>query len=389
MLQARINPYLLIMLAMLAAVGQMAQTIYVPAIPGMADAFSINAGAIQRVMAMYLMAYGGSQLFYGPLADRFGRRPIILIGMVIFALGSIVAMFSSSLDVLVIASGLQGLGAGVGGVMSRTVPRDLYSGFRLRQANSRLNVGLLLSPLLAPLIGAMLASLFGWRSCYLFLLLLSVAAFVVMARYFRETRAATIPVTSLFFPYKKLLSDSRFIRYLLLLTATLAGICVFESSCGVLLGDVLGLSKMEVSILFILPIPAAVVGAWCVGRVEEAWGRLMWYGIGSCLFAGVVMWLPSCIGVMSSATLLIPTILFFFGAGMLFPLATSGAMEPHAQFAGSAGALIGGIQNLGAGLLAWLSALLPQHDQSSIGMLMLGCALIMLLCWWSLCRSKV
>lgn len=380
------NRFLLFMLIVLVAVGQMAQTIYVPAMADMAEALNVRSGAMQQVMAAYLMTYGGSQLIYGPLSDSLGRRPVILAGMAIFACGATIAIFAPSLQVLVLASAVQGLGTGVAGVMARTMPRDLYSGIALRQANSLLNMGILVSPLLAPVIGALLTHLIGWHACFAFLLLLCLSVTASMARWLPETRPPETPATPFLRRYATLLSDGNFVRYLLLLVGALAGIAVFEASCGVLLGGVLGLDGLTVSILFILPIPAAFFGAWFAGREQRSWHTLMWYGVNSCLLAGLLMWVPAWFGVMNIWTLLVPAALFFFGAGMLFPLATSGAMEPYAWLAGSAGALIGGLQNLGSGVVAWLSALLPQHDQSSLGMLMFVTALVMLLCWWPLSR---
>ena len=166
------NRFLLFMLIVLVAVGQMAQTIYVPAMANMAEALNVRSGAMQQVMAAYLMTYGGSQLIYGPLSDSIGRRPVILAGMSIFAAGALIALFAPSLSVLVLGSAVQGLGTGVAGVMARTMPRDLYSGIALRQANSLLNMGILVSPLLAPVLGALLTHLFGWHACFAFLLLL-------------------------------------------------------------------------------------------------------------------------------------------------------------------------------------------------------------------------
>ncbi|STB46461.1 multidrug resistance protein D [Citrobacter koseri] len=147
---------LLLMLVLLVAVGQMAQTIYIPAIADMARELNVREGAVQSVMAAYLLTYGVSQLFYGPLSDRVGRRPVILVGMSIFMLATLVAITTHSLTVLIAASALQGMGTGVGGVMARTLPRDLYEGTQLRHANSLLNMGILVSPLLAPLIGGLL-----------------------------------------------------------------------------------------------------------------------------------------------------------------------------------------------------------------------------------------
>lgn len=375
------NVNLLMMLVLLVAVGQMAQTIYIPAIADMALAFNVREGAVQSVMAAYLLTYGVSQLFYGPLADRVGRRPVILAGMTIFMLATVMAIASPSLTVLIIASALQGMGTGVGGVMARTLPRDLYAGTQLRHANSLLNMGILVSPLLAPLIGGLLNTLWDWRACFAFLLLLCIGVTLSMARWMPETRPVDAPRTRLIASYKTLFGNGSFTCYLLMLIGGLAGIAVFEACSGVLLGAGLGLSSMVVSILFILPIPAAFFGAWFAGRQNKRFSTLMWQAVASCLLAGLMMWIPGWFGVMNVWTLLIPVALFFFGAGMLFPLATSGAMEPFPFLAGTAGALVGGLQNIGSGVLAWLSAMLPQTGQASLGMLMTLMGLLILLCW--------
>ena len=380
------NGHLLVMLIALLAVGQMAQTIYVPAMATIAGAFHVGDGAVQRVMAAYLMTYGASQLFYGPLSDNIGRRPVILFGMAVFIAGSLSALLAHSLNGLVLGAAIQGMGTGVAGVMARTMPRDLYSGSALRHANSLLNMGILVSPLIAPVIGAGLTHLFGWQACFAFLLLLCLMVAAVMLRWLPETRPDGLPARPFFSRYRPLLGDRSFVRYLLILIGALSGIAVFEASCGVLMGGVLGYSSLAVSILFILPLPAAFFGAWFAGRSEKPFTTVMWYAVNSCLLAGVIMWLPGWIGVMNLWTLIVPASLFFFGAGMLFPLATTGAMEPWPYMAGTAGALVGGLQNLGSGLTAWLSALLPQNGQFSLGMLMFGTALLILLCWLPLSK---
>ncbi len=322
------NVNLLLMLVLLVAVGQMAQTIYIPAIADMARDLNVREGAVQSVMGAYLLTYGVSQLFYGPISDRVGRRPVILVGMSIFMLATLVAVTTSSLTVLIAASAMQGMGTGVGGVMARTLPRDLYERTQLRHANSLLNMGILVSPLLAPLIGGLLDTMWNWRACYLFLLVLCAGVTFSMARWMPETRPVDAPRTRLLTSYKTLFGNSGFNCYLLMLIGGLAGIAAFEACSGVLMGAVLGLSSMTVSILFILPIPAAFFGAWFAGRPNKRFSTLMWQSVICCLLAGLLMWIPDWFGVMNVWTLLVPAALFFFGAGMLFPLATSGAMEP-------------------------------------------------------------
>ena len=381
------NIHLLVMLILLVAVGQMAQTIYVPNIADMATSLAVKPGAVQRVMAAYLIAYGSSQLIYGPLSDKIGRKPVILTGMMIFLVGAATAMMAQNLTILIIGSAVQGMGTGVAGVMARTMPRDLYSGGALRQANSLLNMGILVSPLVAPIIGGALAAWLGWRASFGFLLLLCAGVAFSMYRWLPETRPVNDEPRGMLSSLHLLLADGNFSRYLVMLVGALAGVAVFEASCGVLMGGVLKLSAMTVSLLFILPIPAAFFGAWYAGRAEKSFNQLMWHSVISCLVAGLMMWIPGWFGIMNIWTLVVPAALFFFGAGMLFPLATTGAMEPFPFLAGAAGALVGGLQNVGSGAMAWFSALLPQTGQFSLGMLMTAMGVMILLCWLPLAHK--
>lgn len=375
------NVNVIIMLIALAAVGQMTQTVYVPVIADMAVYFGEPSGSVQRVMAAYLFTYGFSQLIYGPLSDRIGRRPVILAGMLIFLLSTTLAIFAPTLNTLVLASGLQGLGTGVAGVMVRTMPRDLFKGTELRYANSILNMGVLVSPLLAPMFGGVLAFFWGWHACYVFLFVLGASVLLSMYRWLPETRPVSPEKHKMLASYRQLLSNGAFISYLMMLIGALAGITIFEASSGVLMGGVLGFNSISVSFLFIIPIPAAFFGAWYAGRDGKSFYTLMWHSVICCLIAGLMMWIPSWFGVMNIWTLLVPASVFFFGAGMLFPLATTGAMEPFPYLAGAAGALVGGLQNVGSGMATWVSALLPQNGQFSLGLLMLLMSIFVLLCW--------
>ena len=180
------NVNLLLMLVLLVAVGQMAQTIYIPAIADMARDLNVREGAVQSVMGAYLLTYGVSQLFYGPISDRVGRRPGDPRRNVHFYAGNAGRGHDLQFDGVDCRQRDAGMGTGVGGVMARTLPRDLYERTQLRHANSLLNMGILVSPLLAPLIGGLLDTMWNWRACYLFLLVLCAGVTFSMARWMPE-----------------------------------------------------------------------------------------------------------------------------------------------------------------------------------------------------------
>ena len=157
-------------------------------------------------MGAYLLTYGVSQLFYGPISDRVGRRPVILVGMSIFMLATLVAVTTSSLTVLIAASAMQGMGTGVGGVMARTLPRDLYERTQLRHANSFVKHGDSCQSVARTANRWSAGIRCGtWRACYLsFVGTLRRCVTFSMARWMPETRPVDAPRTRLLTSYKTL-----------------------------------------------------------------------------------------------------------------------------------------------------------------------------------------
>ena len=247
------------MLVLLVAVGQMAQTIYIPAIADGYLAERPRRGRAERNGGPFADLHGVfSALFMARcLTTRRNTSGDPHRDVYLYA-GDAGRYHHSQPDGADYRQRHPGIGTGVGGVMARTLPRDLYEGAQLRHASSLLNMGILVSPLLAPLIGGILNTLWSWRACYAFLLLILCAGVDLfgMARWMPETRPAGAPRSRLATSYKTLFGNTAFSCYLLMLIGGLAGIAVFEACSGVLMGAVLG-KGMAVSILFILPIPAA------------------------------------------------------------------------------------------------------------------------------------
>ncbi|MBA5764411.1 multidrug efflux MFS transporter EmrD [Vibrio sp. 404] len=367
------------LIAILTAVGQMTQTMYVPAIGQMASEFAVTPGSLQAVMACYLIPYGLSQFVYGPISDRLGRKPIILFGLAVYVLGTLIALFSPNYMLFLAGSFIQGLGVGCGGAMARTLGRDRYSGVELHKVNSLISMSIVFSPLLAPVLGGVLAENFGWRSSYLFLALFGLAVVITMMTSFKETlpkeRRRNEKVSQ---SYKFVMANKRFQGYLICLVATFSGLAIFEAAAGVLLGGVLKLPATTVSILFILPIPGYLVGSAISSILATrcTTNTILNVGLGAITLGSVVILIPGVLGYTSAISLVAGAALYFLGTGIVYPSATTGALTPIPNHAGTGGAVLGGMQNLVAGLATLLASLVPAPNQMPLGIFMLVMSLM-------------
>lgn len=370
------------LIAILTAVGQMTQTMYVPSIGYMASEFVVSPASLQAVMACYLIPYGLSQFIYGPLSDRLGRKPIIIVGLLIYIIGTLIALFAPHYQWFLVGSFIQGLGIGCGGAMSRTLTRDCFSGSELHRANSLISMCVIFSPLMAPVLGGYLTEAFGWRSSYLFLALFGIAVVITMMTSMMET----LPKQSrrkepVMISYKHVLSERSFQGYLICLVAIFSGVAVFEAAAGVLLGGVLGLPATTVSLLFVLPIPGYLVGAGLSSIIAQrsSESRALNVGIVAAMAGSIIVLIPGLLGMTTALTLVGGATIYFLGAGILFPAATTGALTPLPFHAGTGGAVLGGMQNLGAGLATLAASMIPAQSQLPLGGLMLIMSILALL----------
>ncbi|PWF64580.1 multidrug transporter EmrD [Shewanella sp. BC20] len=360
---------LLFMLVFMVACGQMAQTIFVPALPLIAQGLAVDASQLQAVMACYLLAYGLCQFIYGPLSDRVGRKIPLLIGIGIFILGAFMAAEATSFSQLIFASLLQGLGTASAGALCRSIPRDHYFGDNLVRFNSYVSMAVVFLPLVAPFLGSFASAYWGWQAVYWVLFGFGSLVWLLLCFGFKESlpkhKREQQPILA---SYRHVLRHRSFRAYLLSLIATFAGIAAFEAIAGVLYGQYLQLSPFMVSCYFVAPIPGYLLGALIAGRQKQA-QRTVLQGVALLGAGALFMLIPGIFQLVVGWSLLIGSMLFFSGAGMLFPTLTSAALEPFPRQAGIAGALLGGLQNFGAGLAALTMSLVPTGGQLSIGLL--------------------
>ncbi|MBV7316346.1 multidrug efflux MFS transporter EmrD [Shewanella sp. NIFS-20-20] len=380
---------LLMVLVLMIACGQMAQTIFVPALPVIGDSLHIGASGLQAIMASYLLAYGLCQFIYGPISDRIGRKVPLLFGIALFILGAIIAANSNQFAQLIVASTLQGMGTAAAGALSRSIPRDHYFGKPLQQFNSYVSMAVVFLPLVAPFIGSVTSAHFGWHGVYYFLAGFGTCVWLVILLAFKDSlplaRRERRPVLA---SYAIVLRSKAFCGYVLSLVATFAGIAAFEAIAGVLYGQSLQMTPFWVSVYFVAPIPGYLIGALMASKTQSM-RKLTNRGIALLGAGALFLLIPGLSGWVIGWSLLVGSTLFFCGAGVLFPTLTTAALEPFPRQAGIAGALLGGLQNFGAGMAALIMSLVPMHGQLSIGLLCAAMVMVVIiaLSWVKHCEQ--
>ena len=178
--------FLLFLICLFASAGQLAIDIYVPALPAMARFFATSPQAIQSSVSGYMAAYALGQLVFGPVADAYGRKPVLAFGLVIFTIGCVLSLAAPNLEMFLLARCLQGFGIAATNLLAKAIITDSFAGQALIHAFTYMSITWGLAPIIAPVIGAHLQTWFGWKSCLVFLLVYSLVMWALVWRY-RET----------------------------------------------------------------------------------------------------------------------------------------------------------------------------------------------------------
>ncbi|WP_298817224.1 multidrug effflux MFS transporter [uncultured Roseibium sp.] len=243
-----------VVLGLLAAVGPFAIDLYLPAMPEIVQSLNTDDAAAHMTFTVYFIAFGVAQLFYGPLADRFGRKPPVFLGLVIFIIGSILCAMASDVSMLTLGRFVQALGAAAPMVIVRAVVRDLHTGTEATKLMALVMLVISISPMLAPLTGSMIIQFGSWRLIFYALALISLAAMVQMAFLLPETlpdnRRARIDPVAMIRSTVYLLRDGKFMGLTLIGGFSLASFFVFIASAPLVYMTQYGLTPTTFSLVF-------------------------------------------------------------------------------------------------------------------------------------------
>ncbi len=259
-----------LLLAALAALGPFSIDTYLPSFQDMASSLHASPLEVQQTLTAYLVSFAIMALWHGAFSDAFGRRPVILVSLGFFGLASAGCVFATRIEHLWILRALQGMSAGAGIVISRAIVRDLFDGPSAQRLMANITMMFAISPAIAPVIGGRLQFWFGWRSIFVFMVLLSFSLWFACWRTLPETlpvaRRQSLHAGYLARTYAKVLTSPVFLMACGGLAFNFAGFFIYIMSAPVFLLRHLGVSETEFLWLFGPGMLGLVIGSWLSGR---------------------------------------------------------------------------------------------------------------------------
>ncbi|MCR5876337.1 multidrug effflux MFS transporter [Phenylobacterium sp. J426] len=348
---------LVVMLGALTGMGPLAIDMYLPSLPAIAEGLSATSGQAQATVSAFLAGMAIGQFFYGPAADRFGRRPAILVGVVIFLVASVGCALATSPAQLLLGRFVQALGACAGGVVSRAVVRDQFDHRDTARVLSLLMLVMGLAPILAPLLGGLLLTFGGWRLNFWFMAVFGALLAVAAVLRLRETRTEETTLQaqseSPLQAYGALLRQPRLIGYALAGALNGATLFTYIASSPELLIETYGFSPQAFGWIFGLNavgiIGANQVNRWLL-RTRTPDQVLSVVSVAAFAFA-IALMVAALTGLGERWTVLPLLFLVLASYGLMGGNTTAGALSIDPRRAGSTSALLGGL-SFGAGALA-------------------------------------
>lgn len=340
----------------LVAIGPLTMSMYTPSMPSLTVDLGTSSSMVQLTLTLYLAAFAAAQLLYGPVADRFGRRPVLIGGMLVFSAGCALAVVSESIGQLLAARFVQALGACAAPVVARALIRDLYDGRQAARMLSLVAMAITVAPAIGPLMGGYLSVHFGWASVFVVLMVLGLANTVVGLTVLPETLKPEYRTELAFRPiltrYGQLLSARIFVGYVAALACALGGLLAYAAIGPFIFIDLIGLSPDLYGWTLVATTAAYFVGSLMANRLVGRVGidRLILIGGGLILLGGSGLSVAVFTDTVRIVTILGPMTLWLIGMGLVLPNAMAGAIGPFPHMAGQASSLIGFLQ-MGAGAL--------------------------------------
>lgn len=372
---------LIVLLAASSALGPAAMQILLPALPTIKDDFAVSNDVAQLTLSLSMLAIALGTLCYGPLSDKYGRKPIMLLGLSITFIGSLFCLFADSITLLILGRIVQAFGGAVGLVLARAIVRDVYGASEAARVIATLVMVMVVVPMLSPALGGELMARFGWQSVFVVIAVGSGIMFVLLQMSLPETLEEPMPfegVVSMLKTFGLLLSSSAFRGYAFCVAFVSVVFFSFISAAPEIMVSVLGRPPTEYGYYFVM-IPLGFMAGNYVARhagssrdIDElinTGGAIALSGIAAAILLQLA-------GLHHPLALFVPIAVAVFGNGITLPNAQAAAINEFPKMAGSASGLTGFLQMFLSAIAAQGVALIFNGTVYPLLLLMLVASLL-------------
>ena len=390
----RLSKRMIILLAAVSALGPVGMQILLPALPVIKQKFYVTNDVAQLTLSLSMLAIAIGTLVYGPLSDKFGRKRVMLLGIVITIFGSIVCFVADSIMLLISGRFIQAFGGAVGLVLARAIVRDVYGPEEAARVIATLVMVMVVLPMMSPALGGELMQRFGFESVFIVIAFASAIAFVFLFLWLPETLAKPVPfegVKSMLMTFSKLFASRVFCGYAFCVTFVSVVFFSFISAAPEIMVSVLKRPPTEYGYYFIM-IPA---GFMTGNYVARHYGRtisidnMIAIGASIGVFGIVLALMLQTLGMSSPVALFLPIALAVFGNGITLPNAQAAAINEFPEYAGTASGLTGFLQMAVSSVAAQAVALIFNGTVYPLLGLMLVASIISLLIFrWGVLNFK-
>lgn len=366
---------LAVLLTALSAFGPVSIDMYLPSLPSMVAEFHTSISQVQLTLSMFITGFAVGTLFLGPISDRYGRRPVIIGGCLIYTVASIACLWAPNIEILTMGRFVQAVGAAAGPVIGRAVVRDVYPRQDAARLMSYMASAIAVAPAVGPILGGWLQSLYGWQAnFYLFSgfgLLMLLGSWSLLGETNPARGQISINPLKIIQTYGLLMKSRYFIGHTLIVALVFSGLFSFLSGGSFLIIDLMGVAERNFGFVFMCVVAGFLSGALLSGTLNKKIGTLRTIELGSvvnvvaCLLAvgcaALGLWrLP---GLPGLASVVVPMALYFMSAALMLPNATAQVIAPYGSIAGAVSSLLGFLQ-MGLGAIAGAVVGMTFHDDA-------------------------
>lgn len=346
--------------ALLTTLGPISMAVYTPAMPELVRAFGTTEAAIKLSLSMFFAGFALAQLVAGPLSDALGRKAATLIFLSIYLIGSVLAALAPTVEFILFARLIQGIGASVGVVVGRAIVRDLYTGAHAARILNTIGIFLAVGPAMGPTIGGLVLAASSWHAVFLLMIGFGVLAGLCTITFLRETverDISKLQPARLLCNYLEVARNGQFLASALILSGTIGALYAQATMLPFVLINVVGLTPTQFGVGMLMQSGFYLLGSLTLKLVASRLGgpSAARIGITLCGLGGIAMALSVAFVPPFFLSVMVPVAVCTFGLAFLTPSIITLSMAPFPHVAGSASALTGFLQ-MSAGFVAGVVA---------------------------------